>query len=144
MGVVGLGEVNLECGFEVNLELLALALVNLELEWEWEVDVDVDMDMEWEVEADAAEEEDAMLRMDGARSGGGGGGADRRALAVGGETGAAVGRAGSLGGCGCFRRAMAFSQSCEMRATVVGLARAADADNSSKESASLSWLPVVC
>jgi hypothetical protein len=89
-----------------------------------------------EVDAEVEEETDAMLRID-ARSDGGGGAARR---AGGGETVVAVvvGRAGSFGG---FRRAMAFSQSCEMRAAVVGLASAAEADNSSKDSAEL---PVVC
>lgn len=90
-----------------------------------------------EVDAEAEEEADVVLRMD-ARSDGGGGAARREG---GDETVVVIvwgGRAGSFGG---WRRAMAFSQSCEMRAEVVGLAKAAEADNSTKDSAEL---PVVC
>jgi hypothetical protein len=92
------------------------------------------VDLEVDAEAELDEAEDAKLRMDAARSGGGGGAARR----AGGETVVVGGRAGSFGGC---RRAMAFSQSCEMRAEVVGLANAAEAESSSNDSAEL---PVVC
>lgn len=63
------------------------------------------------------DETDVKLRMD-ARSDGGGGAVRRNA--GGGETVAvgATGRAGSFGG---IRRAIAFSQSWEMSAVVVGL-----------------------
>jgi hypothetical protein len=90
-----------------------------------------------EVEVDAIDaRSEALLRID-ARSEGGGG-AVRRA---GGEVVVADGgRAGNFGGV-IFRRAIAFSQSLEMRADVVGLARDVDADSSSKDSAEL---PVIC